>query len=318
MRKFIFSILVVLVLIFILDFAIGRTLRYFYFRENQGFEYSTTYAMDSTKADVLVFGASRAKYHYVPKVFDDSLKMSFYNTGNDGEAIFFQLAVLRAALKRHTPKIIILDYNSGLAKGEDGYNEISFLLPYYKTHEEIRRIVELKSPYERVKLVSEIYPFNSKIITIILNNLSRNNKKDIGDRGFLPRFGEWQYKIDTIRNTIPYIVDTNKLNALHEFLNIAKESGAKLFVVYSPIYERYEREPDEISICKGICSSENIPFWDLSQDTLFQNNVHLFFDTHHLNMGGASLFSKIVANEIKEYMDKDENALADITNTHLK
>ena len=47
--------------------------------------------MELTKADLLVFGSSRANHHYVPEVFEDSLKLTFYNTGKDGSGIFITL-----------------------------------------------------------------------------------------------------------------------------------------------------------------------------------------------------------------------------------
>jgi len=34
--------------------------------------YRTTYVMDSTKADILVFASSRASHHYVPEIFEDT------------------------------------------------------------------------------------------------------------------------------------------------------------------------------------------------------------------------------------------------------
>ena len=111
-KKVILNIALVLSVVFILDFTIGKTLRYYYFKESSGTHFRTTYAIEKTNADILIFGSSRANHHYVPAIFEDSLKMKFYNTGRDGNGIFFQLAVLKSILKRYTPKIIIFDYMS--------------------------------------------------------------------------------------------------------------------------------------------------------------------------------------------------------------
>jgi len=93
-----------IIILIISDFLIGKTLRYIYFNETSGLDYRTTFAIDSTKADIIVFGASRANHHYVPTIFQDSLKMTFYDVGRDGQSIFYHLAILKAILKRYTPK----------------------------------------------------------------------------------------------------------------------------------------------------------------------------------------------------------------------
>ena len=84
-------------------------MRYFYFKETNGREYRAAYAIEKEKADVVVFGASRAYRHYVPDIIEDSLKMSCYNTGNYGHTILYSYATLKVILKRYTPKLIILD-----------------------------------------------------------------------------------------------------------------------------------------------------------------------------------------------------------------
>lgn len=312
MKKLIFNISVLLILIFTLDFAIGSILRYFYFKENTGVQYYLTYALEKTKADIVIFGGSRAKYHYVPDLFEDSLGMAYYNTGCQGNSVFTQLAVLKSILKRHIPSIIILDYKGSLGEGDDGYDQIFQILPYYKTHEEIRNIIELKSPFEKMKLwVSEIYPFNSNILNVVTNNLEVTPKVNYCDRGFVGLIGDYQSKIDTIKH-LPYKVDSNKLNALHDFMRIAKDCGAKVFVIYSPIYERYIKEPQEISIIRDICSCDSIPFWNFSQDTLFLNNENLFYDSWHLNKKGAIIFSKIITHMVKDSITKKKVPLLDI------
>ena len=107
-KKFIFNVEIVIIVILILDFLIGKSLEYFYFKQKSGLQYRTTYSIDSTRAEILVFGSSRANHHYVPEVFEDSLKMSFYNTGRDGNRLLYNFAVFSSILKRDTPKIVIL------------------------------------------------------------------------------------------------------------------------------------------------------------------------------------------------------------------
>jgi hypothetical protein len=301
-KKIILNIIIVAAAVFILDFAIGKILRYFYFKESSGLHFRTTYAMEKTEADILIFGSSRANHHYVPEVFEDSLKMKFYNTGRDGNGVFYQLAVLKSILKRYSPKIILYDYAGSFAKSQNEYDRLSSLLPYYRSHEEIREIIELKSPYEKIKLISQIYPFNSLILTIAIGNLEINKNRKPDNKGYVALYKEWPSKIDSAFANAFYAVDSNKVNAFREFISRAKDSGATVFVVYSPLFQKFKRN-QEIDICSEICSIEEIPFLNFSKDTLFLNNRSLFQDVGHLNNNGAIILSNSIVANIKHYIN---------------
>jgi hypothetical protein len=177
-KKLIYNFALVAIVVFVIDFSIGKTLRYYYFKETSGLHYRTTYSMEKTEAELLVLGSSRANHHYVPEIFEDELKMSFYNTGRDGSRLLYNYAVFRSILKRYTPKIIILDIGfDELYSDAEEYARLSPLLPYYKNHPEIRDLIEKRSSFEKIKLLSNIYPFNSSLLAIAMGNLEVNKKR---------------------------------------------------------------------------------------------------------------------------------------------
>jgi hypothetical protein len=296
-KKIIVNSLIIVAVVLAMDLAIGRILRYFYFKEMSGPHFRITYAMEKTEADVLVFGSSRAIDHYIPEIFETSLKMSYYNAGADNMGVLYQTAVLKSVLKRYTPKIIILDF-PGMETGESDYDRLSSLLPYYRTHEEIRSIIESRSPFEKIKLLSKIYPFNSQIILTILGNLEINTIKKADKNSYTADYEEWKEDLDSIPKSIAYTIDSKIIAYFNEFISDAKKSGAKIFVIYSPIFLKYDKN-QEIDICNRICNSENVPFWDFSKDTLFLQNKQFFKDVLHLNHKGAIIFSNLVAEKIK-------------------
>jgi hypothetical protein len=297
-KRIIINIVIVIVVVLVFDYLIGRTLRHYYFKETSGFHYRTTYSMEKTDADILIFGSSRANHHYIPEVFEDSLKMTFYNTGRDGNGILFQTAVLQSALKRYKPKLIIIDYYGEFIKNDEAFEGLQSLLPYYRTHEEIRKYVTQKSPFERIKLLSEIYPFNSQILSIAIGNLEMNKQRYDDKKGYVPLYTIWPSPIETISKYEEYPVDTVKVVALRSFLELARNAKARVLVIYSPIFQKFEKK-QEIEICRGICSAENVPFWDYSKDTLFLNHNNLFRDVQHLNDNGAKIFSNLIVSRIK-------------------
>ena len=64
---------------------------------------------DEVDANILIFGSSRAAHHYVPSILSDSLDMSCYNCGLDGNGIIYGYGKLKTITARYYPKIVILD-----------------------------------------------------------------------------------------------------------------------------------------------------------------------------------------------------------------
>ena len=283
-------------------------MRYYYFKQISGLYYRTTYAIDSTKADILVFGSSRANHHYVPEIFEDSLQMSFYNTGRDGNFLLFNYAVFKSTLSRYTPKIILFDVNTNeLIKNEDDYDRLSSLLPYYKNHPEIRDIVNLRSPYEKTKLVSSIYPFNSMFLTIVIGNLELNKERKADRKGYLPLHDTLLTSVSLkYREGSKGVSDTIKIKALKEIIQICKEREIHLYFVNSPAYYK-EGLADNLKEIECTFEKEKAVYWSYSKDTLFIENPEYFQDIAHLNDNGAKVFTKLLVKRIKDNMIKNQN-----------
>lgn len=302
--KFLLKSLLFLVILFFLDYLIGGILRELYFKQDSGYLYRTTYAMDSTKADILIFGSSTANHHYYPDAFEKRLKMICYNTGRDGNSIFFNYAVLESVLKRYHPKIIILDFNLGEFKKESGkYDRISSLLPYCKKHPKLNSIAELKSPYEKYKMLSKVYPFNSLIFSILIGNLDYNKKRKYmdDDQGYVALTKIWNHKIATDTTSKTYLPDTNSIKIFKDFISSCIASKVKLYIVISPGFLNYTKKEPSIEIAHNIANKFSIPFFDFSRDTFFWDNPNLFSNENHLNDAGARIFSDKVIDSIIFY-----------------
>lgn len=291
-----------LMILFLLDFSIGGILRRLYFKQDSGYLFRTTYSLDSTKAELLIFGSSTANHHYDTRIFENRMHTSVYNTGRDGNTIFYNYAIFQSVQKRYIPKIAILDFNVGEFKYlEDSYDRISSLLPYYEDHPEIRPIIQLKSHYEKFKLLSKIYPFNSLLFSIGVGNTDYNKTRDHinDDNGYVPLEHVWNQKLlnDTSAAHYNYRLDSNKINIFKSFLIECTLNKIKLFIVISPRFMKYNSDPT-IETARNIANEYNHPFFDFSKDTLFWTHREYFADLVHLNEKGAHVFSNIVIDKI--------------------
>jgi hypothetical protein len=303
--KFLRDLLILAVILVVADRVSGTLLRKFYFTQVAGDAARTTFSIDSVQADLLILGSSRSTHHYVPAIFKDSLGLTAYNTGRDGNYLFFNYALLRSIFQRYKPEVVILDISLGdLYYNTDSYDRLSSLLPYYQGHPEIREIVNLKSPYERIKLLSKIYPFNSLLLNIITGNLDIHNTRAWSRSGYLPLTREMK---DTRRKFTSFTgleIDKKKLEVLSSFIALCRSNGVRVILVESPVFAMIY-DPFTPIYLKKLAKEENIRFYDFTHDLLFLQNPSWFQDNEHLNEKGALEFSRILSGMIRNEW-KDE------------
>jgi len=284
---------ILLVIVGILDYAIGSALRYYYFKQTQGKQYRTTVSMEQTKAEVLIFGSSRANHHYSPAQIGKQLNNTVYNAGRDGQYLFYHYAVLKSILKRYRPNLVILEFQRGeFSKNQESYDMLSSLLPYYADHPEIRQVIDLKGPYEKIKLLSRIYPYNSTVLSIAGGMDGLNKRKETTNMGYVPLTNTWQEPLKAEGLTHKPDADPVKIKVFNSFIDDCKKLGIEIVIVCSPYFIKFTRYDESIMLAKKIAARKDIRFYDFSNDSYFLNQKNLFSDPLHLNYKGAEYFTR--------------------------
>ncbi|HMO60637.1 MAG TPA: SGNH/GDSL hydrolase family protein [Ferruginibacter sp.] len=309
------QLLIVLLMIWIADFALGSTLRHFYFKQKTGWAYNTTYSMEQTDAKLLIFGSSKGTRQFHPEVFEEKFGLPFYNASREGYFMLYHEAVLNAVLKRYTPERIILDVRAyEFMENKQTYERLDVLLPYYKTHPEIRDIVNLKSKHEKVKLLSSVYPFNSMIFNIASGVLGR--EKDEVIKGYKPSYNVWKKPVQPARETESDKIDSNFVNSYKAFLQKCKDRNIKITVVATPYLNMLGRELVTLRMAEAIAKAHNIQFIDYTMEPALVSRQELFADPIHLNDVGARLMSAMVADSIIQYEKRYLTNVAVPTNSN--
>lgn len=272
------------------DQLLGWGLRKAYFSARSGVCYQMNYAMDSVKSDIVILGSSRAIHHYVSSVFEDSLGMSCYNAGYDGMGVLFHDAVLSRIMQNHTPKLVILDINSFEFYNKAG--EIPALAPYYGRNSRVDQIINLVSPYETTRRWSAIYPFNSKVVAIIIGMLSEDHSR----KGYQPLFGKMVDKPQKDSSERVPIVDQDKLDAFEHIVALCRVRKVGLVVVQSPRY-RISKRDDTFD---QILTQHGVEYFNYADSPLFMERPDYFKDTVHMNDSGARIFSQLLATLLKK------------------
>jgi len=304
------KVLAFLFIIAFIDQSVGLILRYFYFHQKTGHLQALNYVFSQCKADILIFGNSRAQHHYNSQLISDLLKLRCYNAGQDGgPSILLQYALIKVITERYSPKIIIIELApDGITQYEQFYVRQSILLPYYKGYPEIRPLILLRSPFERIKLISAIYPFNSNVINIIRFNTNSHAARKQDFEGYVPlkevMSSEMLNPRPEIMTQTVSIVDTNMVNALKNIIQLCKEKRISLFIINSPVFHTINEKQSPTSssdkLFLEIIHRNKVNYKDFSFDSTFAGHLDWFKDAGHLNDDGAKVFSTMVVNMLRE------------------
>jgi hypothetical protein len=296
---------VFILIVTITDKGLGHFINILYFNRKEGKIHSLNNVLSDCKADVFIFGNSRAQHHYDTRIISAALNMSSYNAGEDGGySIIFPYAQIKIITERYSPKIMILEF-SGVNNFPGAYDRLAILLPYYKKYPEIRPLILLRSPFEKIKFISSIYPFNSNVLDIIRFRTDLTPEFN----GYIPL--KTMLNIDLLKpepeiarqaeiSTI--VPDSNMVNALDNIIQICKRKNISLFIITSPNFHRVNEKQSSPSpateVALDIIHRNQVNYLDFSYSPVFAGHSEWFSDKVHLNEAGAKIFTNLVVDSI--------------------
>lgn len=300
MKKLFIKLSIFAIIFIVIDIAIGKGLSTLIAKTKGGETGKNNEIVDRTTADILLFGSSRCDHHYNPQIITDSLGMSCYNAGRDGNGILLMYPYYAMLSKRYQPKLIIYDL-SVFDVAVDNHTKYLEWLRLFYGRPIVNSMVCAINPDEKYKMLCQSYRFNGKSLQIISDAI-HPIQQDIS--GYKPLHGTMSYEpkkanpIDTVQKPI----DPFKKIYLIKFINDCKKNGTKLIFMISPSYGQKLRSPYYHAISE-LCHQYNVPFLYHQTDSNFVNNKQFFIDSSHLNSLGAEEYTKMIVGEIKYLHD---------------
>ena len=298
MKKFIIYIVVFFVVVVAVDFGFGKACDYMTIHAKGG---ATKQLVDLCKKDhydMMVMGSSKAHHNYLPQVFSDSLGLTCYNAGYDGNGIILAYAILSMINDDRLPKLIVYDVKQQFDiyhyDGDGDYTRYYQKLKKFIKEPVVSEIVESISKNDVIKLQSGLVRYNGELLFTVSGFL-RSSAKD-NNLGYEPALGKLHD--DTVaEKDYSETLDNLKMYYLRKFIKLTKEKGIDLMVAFSPEY----RTPFAMDFqpVRDLCETEGIRVIDYFDELTYQN-VNYFADHCHLNESGARLFSENMAQMIKK------------------
>jgi len=300
MKKLIYSILFIVVTLFVVD-RLGGALMWWVNQHTADVSGpKIKYLVNDVSEDLVVMGTSRCNLHYVPSIISDTLSMKVYNGGIDASNnIFAHYIMLNHILSHHRPSIIGLEImTSDYIIQNDPFGTITFFAPYIGLNEESDEIFRETGTYWYYKL-SHLYRYNAKAVSNIAGLLY--SRQDNADNGYIPNPRPVHFPDRLEHSKFQYSCDTLKIKYLRKFISKCKDNNILLFFTISPAYSI--ARSDEYGVLKRIADEYDIPVFDYHSPGLFHDHPEYFKDKAHLWDEGARLYSAIFAHDLKEYLN---------------
>lgn len=306
--KFTGKLLTFLLIIAAVDLSLGRVIGVFYSKTLYGENWPKINWMLHEDCDIVLLGSSRTFRHYIPSYITKETGLSAFNAGENGQFFLYAYALEQLVLEQNHPKVIVLDVlPSYIAKIDDRsqeYERLETVIPH-AGNKAVRDLLIGINPLNRLKLISHLYRYNSRILNIADNF---RTKQTDWDRGYVsigrPRFRETNlFMVDLMERAE---IDSNRVRLLKDFIEKAKAKNVQVILTFSPIVEPMS---DNVTfLVKGVAKVAHemkVPFMQFGPDRYPEYmDRRYFMDYIHMNADGAKMFSEQFAHALADTLGK--------------
>ena len=217
MKSFILKILLLFTIVVIIDTSLGTLFDSITSSSDISEFGRDNHICNTGREDILVFGSSRAVHHYDSNMLTDSLGLSCYNCGEDGQGIILNYSRLLMFKQHHTPKIVIYD----IEPQYDIYScDNQRFLKWLKTHgnrPKVKEIISSVDNTEQYKLLSKMYQYNSELISLAI--AIKHFREPDTLAGFSPRQGVIDsYTKSVYKQHSNKTIDSLKIGYMKDFI----------------------------------------------------------------------------------------------------
>lgn len=254
--------------------------------------------------DIVIFGDSKATHGIIPSIIEDSLRMSCINASKDGAGFLVQNYLVNKMLDRYSPKLIIWEWDAISLSNymyDDEMDRMTDLVPFYGSDSNARDLVNRRSQYECVKLLSSIYRWNGKASAFV--DILRTRNTEDANKGYAPLKSKHDKVLEKRVIHFKDDLDLSRVESFQNTINRIKEKGIHLIVISSPQFEDTNLEKTiQGRKLEQMLSDNNIIYFNHHFDERYLHDERNFFDPDHIDAVVAPEYTKMLASEIKKVL----------------
>ena len=304
MKKFLLKVLLFFACVVVMDFAFGHLFSYLRIHAKGGSTANCEYIANKATAEIIILGSSRATHHYVPQIIEDSLGISCYNCGEEGNGVVLAYGRLKMLTDRFKPKLVIYEItpNYDYGNNEPDNKYLGYLRAYYNKDGISELFDVFDDEFSWMKMQSKMYQNTSRLLPNLFDNvIYRDNHQ-----GYEPLSG--QIKDTTIQANISdgkgMSIDSLKLSYVEKVIKLCQKDKIPIFFIISPRYGMKENDMSIYEPALSLCQKYNVSVYNYICCPSISERPELFQDEGHMNSKGAEAYSRIICKIIKNLIDK--------------
>lgn len=298
MKKFLLKVLLFFACVVVMDLAFGHFFSFLRTHANGGSTANCEYIANRATDDIIILGSSRATHHYVPQIIEDSLGMSCYNCGEEGNGIVLAYGRFKMLTSRYKPKLVIYEitpefdyYNT-----EPNTKYLGYLRPYY-SNDGIKGIFDdFDDDLSFLKMKSKMYQNTAKILPNMVDNvIYRDNMK-----GYSPLYGKINVDNTTgtsKKNGKKLEIDSLKMQYVERIIVDAQSMSVPIVFVISPKFGEVSNLANYEPVL-ALCRKYGVHYYNFTNRVPFTLNADYFQDNGHMNNQGAVAYTQLLVKEV--------------------
>jgi hypothetical protein len=242
--------------------------------------------------DILFLGSSHAYRGFDPRNFKDKY---VFNLGSSSQTPLQTKILLERYLDKLNPTIAIYEVYPGTFSSDGVESSLDLIANDYNDAKTVKMALE----------INNIKTYNTLMYAAFatLLNLNKNFKekskqgKDTYIKGGFVESEFSTYKFINYTNRT-WSFNQNQLIAFNECLELLKQKNTKVILVYAPITPRLYNSYTNNHYVDSTFSSYNLEYYNFNELMNLNDSLH-FYDSHHLNNAGVTLFNNQLKKIIK-------------------
>ena len=298
MKKFLLKVLLFFACVVVMDLAFGQFFSILRTHAKGGSTANCEYIANRATDDIIILGSSRASHHYVPQIIEDSLGMSCYNCGEEGNGVVLAYGRLKMLTTRYNPQLIIYEITPGYDYGTSEPNNkyLGYLRAYYNKDGISELFDNFDNDLSWLKMRSKMYQNTSRVLPDILDNvIYRDNHK-----GYEPLLG--QIKETSIQTTIAdgkeKAIDSLKLSYVEKVIELCQKEQIQILFVISPRYGIKENNMSGYEPALSLCQKHGVPVYNFICCPSISEHPEFFQDEGHMNSKGAEVYTHFFVKNV--------------------
>ena len=298
MRKFLVKLALFFALVYGLDVLAGYGFAWLRSHAKGGSTANCEYIANRASEDIIILGSSRATHHYIPSIIEDSLGVSCYNCGEEGNGSILAYGRLKMLTNRYAPKLVIYEITPGYDYGRtDPYSKYLGYLRAYYNEQGIRGIFDdFDDDLSFLKMKSKMYQNTSRLLPDLVDNIFyRDNKQ-----GYSPLYGHMNTDevVPMLSSRNDRAVDSLKLSYVERIIKLCIDKDINLVFSISPRFGS-DSDIEPYLPALSLCDKYGIEVANYLNNPQICSCADYFQDSGHLNHKGAEAYTTLVLRLIK-------------------